>query len=211
MNGPEAGGVVQDSDIQDRDAQDRDIQDGDAREPDASALIAELRGGVTPERAQEVFDSLPAVAEGEIRGRWRGSVAPTGHPMDGPLVASGWYGKQFDDDEHVHPLLFGTPGSFFAVNPGKVPMGLLDQYGDKLPSTLPPGGKASFRLLQTRRHRARLRLISHRGTVSAAMVYDDLPIIDHFRWLGDALLGSMDQRGARRPLFFLLERDPSGS
>lgn len=59
----------------------------------------------------------------------------------------------------------------------------------------------------TRKPRARLRDVEHRGVVSAAMVYDHLPIIDHFRAVDDdTLLGVMDMRGAP-PYFFILSRD----
>ena len=46
------------------------------------------------------------------------------------------------------------------------------------------------------------------GTSGAAMVYDDIPVIDHFRRLDDTtLLGAMDQRGSDQTYFFLLEKD----
>lgn len=128
--------------------------------------------------------------------------------MDGLLDVSGWYGKEFADADHVHPLLFGSPGRLYAVNPKLMPLGTLNRLGNRFPRWLPPGGRAAFRLARTRRHRARLREVSYRGAVSAAMVYDDLPIIDHFRMIdADTLLGAMDQRGADRPYFFLLQRD----
>lgn len=171
-----------------------------------SLTAGALRAGLSRETACELFDALPSVALDEMTGRWRGSEVPTGHPMDGLLAMSGWYGKQFDDVDHVHPLLFGTPGSLYPVNPKAVPIGVLNRVGPSVPRISVPD--IAFRALRTRRHRARLRTVEYRGVSSAAMVYDDLPIIDHFRRLGpDALLGSMDLRGSDRPYFFLLERD----
>ena len=42
------------------------------------------------------------------------------------------------------------------------------------------------------------------------MIYDQLPINDVFRRLGDeTVLGAMDFRGSRRPYFFVLRRDES--
>ncbi len=62
-------------------------------------------------------------------------------------------------------------------------------------------------LLRTSRPRARLRLMSHRGVVSATMVYDHLPINDVFRRLdGETLIGLMDMRGFSAPFFFQLRR-----
>ena len=34
-------------------------------------------------------------------GTWHGAEMPTGHPLDGLLAASGWWGKQFVDGETV--------------------------------------------------------------------------------------------------------------
>ncbi len=61
--------------------------------------------------------------------------------------------------------------------------------------------------LRTSKHRARLRSVEHRGVVTAAMVYDHLPIIDFFRRVdADTLLGVMDLRGSA-PYYFVLTRD----
>lgn len=176
--------------------------------------VAGLQAGLDSAAAAELFDSLPPVTVDQVFGRWHGSEVPTGHPMDGLLAVSGWYGKEFADADHVHPLLFGTPGSLYAVNPKLMPLGTLNRLGARFPRWLPPGGTAAFRLLRTRKHRARLREVEFRGAVSTAMVYDDLPIIDHFRRLDEnTLLGAMDLRDSPRPYFFLLQRDhpPAGS
>ncbi len=52
-------------------------------------------------------------------GTWHGAELPTGHPLDGLLTASGWWGKQFVDAETVHPLLFPTADgtALWALNP----------------------------------------------------------------------------------------------
>ena len=63
-------------------------------------------------------------------------------------------------------------------------------------------------LLQTRRSRARLRMIEYRGKTTAAMLYDDLPINDVFRKLDDDnVLGIMDLKGMAQPFFFRLHRE----
>ncbi|MEU5877120.1 DUF4334 domain-containing protein [Spirillospora sp. NPDC047279] len=54
---------------------------------------------------------------------------------------------------------------------------------------------------------ARLRQVAFRGTVSAAMVYDSQPIIDHFRRVtDDVVLGAMDAKGQGATLYFHLTR-----
>ena len=52
-----------------------------------------------------------------------------------------------------------------------------------------------------------LRRVEFRGEVSAAMIYDRRPIIDHFRWIDDdAVMGIMDEKG-KIEVYFYLERE----
>ncbi|WP_408898904.1 DUF4334 domain-containing protein [Nocardioides sp. R1-1] len=158
--------------------------------------------------ALALFDSLPAVRAEAVTGRWHGRELATGHPMDGLLEASGWYGKQFDSVDEVHPLLFRAPsGAIVSVDPRRIPFGMVD----RIPSGVVARGRqlmgAALPVLRTRRPRARLRNVEYRGVVTAGMSYDHLPIIDLFRRVDDdTLLGCMDLRGAP-PYFFVLERD----
>lgn len=174
----------------------------------ATTRLAALEPACSAEDAMALFDSLSAVRPEELTGRYHGRELATGHPMDGRLAASGWYGKQFDDVDHVHPLLFGDRESgLFAVEPRKVPLGAVA----KVSPALVEKGQAALAVLKpvlrTKKHRARLRAVEHRGVVTAGMVYDHLPIIDLFRRVDDTtLLGVMDLRGAP-PYFFILERD----
>jgi hypothetical protein len=174
----------------------------------ATAELAALERGTDPETALAFFDSLPAVACEEIKGRYRGRELVTGHPMDGLLEASGWYGKQFDDVDHVHPLLFRSRGGeIFAVEPRKVPLGIVP----RVPAAVVARSRAAVGVLKpairTSKHRARLRAVEYRGVVSAAMVYDHLPTIDVFRRVdADTLLGVMDLRGSA-PYVFVLTQD----
>lgn len=175
---------------------------------DTLSRLAELEQGCRTAEALAYFDELPTVASAEITGRWRGRELATGHPMDGRLAASGWYGKQFDDTESVHPLLFRAGDKIFAVDPRKLPLGIADRMptaaidvGHKLLGLAEPA-------IRTTKPRARLRDLEYRGKVGAAMIYDHLPIIDVFRRVDDdTLLGVMDQRGVEQPYFFVLTRD----
>ena len=170
----------------------------------------------TPE-ATEFFDAAAAVEPEFMLGTWHGDEMPTDHPLDGMLAASGWWGKQFVDTETVHPLLFPKDGgtALWALNPMLAFGGL--GLATKIPlvrnlslvqpiSTLRPA-------LQTRAPKARLRTTRYRGVDSATMIYDNLPINDVFRRVPgtavDTLIGAMDYRGAKRPYFFVLQRDDS--
>lgn len=54
---------------------------------------------------------------------------------------------------------------------------------------------------------ASLKTMSFHGVASAAMVYDDQPIVDHFRRIDDRrIMGAMTTQGDDRIYFFELER-----
>ncbi len=158
------------------------------------------------EAAKKVFDELEPVGLEFMYGQWYGWECLTGHPMEGMLEASGWYGKWFESAEHVHPLLLWNSGkrSLYAVNPGLVfvftrlhlPKGII-----KLMSSF------AKPFVQTRRSRARLRMMEFRGKVSATMCYDQLPIHDVFRKVDEqTVMGWMDNKADQQPYFFFLRK-----
>ncbi|MCZ2861087.1 DUF4334 domain-containing protein [Blastococcus sp. VKM Ac-2987] len=172
-------------------------------------LSARAAAGISRDEALALFDVAPPVAVDGMAGRWRGSGLPTGSPLDGLLEAYGWWGKEFVDAETVHPLLFGTRSGPRPVDPAFVPVGVLRDLPGLAHSR---AARAVFHvarpLLTTTRPRARLRAVEHRGVVTAAMVYDALPVIDVFRRVdGRTVLGLMDLRGLPDPFFFLLRRE----
>jgi hypothetical protein len=178
-----------------------------------TAFSGALPAGVTtPDEALALFDGLAPVPLAFMIGTWRGAEFPSGHPLDGLLAASGWYGKQLIDAETVHPLLFYTAdrAQAFALDPGKLPVSLPHLVRLPLPRTahLHRLVLAARPLLQTHQPKARLRMTEYRGRLSATMIYDDLPIHDVFRQVdADTVLGAMDMRGLAQPYFFLLRRD----
>jgi hypothetical protein len=165
------------------------------------------RRSATTEEVLALFDTLPPMPADEMLGRWTGYEISTDHPMDGLLDPSGWYGKAFLDAETVHPLLLwnGRRNGVFSLHavwaramwPGlpRTPLlGALLRLARPLVGTTNPS--------------ARLREVRYRGVVTAAMAYDDLPIIDVFRKVDDGtVLGLMDRRGDARPYAFVLQRD----
>lgn len=148
----------------------------------------------------------------DMLGHWCGGGMPTGHPMDGLLEAYGWFGKSFVDADTVHPLLFGSSIEHaVALDPRWIPI----EQTWRLRFAHNDLARWSFRalrpLLRTSRPRARLRMLEHRGVVSATMVYDHLPINDVFRWIdSETRLGLMDMRGFSQPFFFVLRRVAPG-
>ena len=180
----------------------------------ARSWVDAHREGASSGDALAFFDRLPPVSPEGMLGRWRGSGLPTGSPLDGLLESYGWYGKEFLDEENVHPLLFtDRNGQPRPVDPGLLPVGVLRDYAGFLDvwpvrrvfSVIRPA-------LYTRRPKARLRSVEHRGVVTAAMVYDALPIIDVFRRVSDDVrLGAMDMRGLPSPFLFVLHRDSSSA
>jgi hypothetical protein len=171
--------------------------------------MAALPACASAAEALALFDALEPVDTAFLHGEWQGAGFASGHPLDGALEAFGWRGKRFDSDEAVHPLLFGPPRRPFALRPRAVlpflPLVLRFPVLRSPPLAAP--ARIGLRLLATHRPRARLRMLLHRGRVSAAMVYDDVPIQDLFRRVDDdTVLGLMDLRGMERPFFFLLRR-----
>ncbi len=156
----------------------------------SEGLVWEImeHGVKNTDAACRLFDALDPIDPTEMIGTWKGSELPSGHPMDGWLEKTGWYGKAFHSAEHVDPLLFKSPfGKPFPLHP------------------FPPA--LIVNLLNDARGAARLRKMEWRGKTSAVMIYDQLPIQDHFRKVNDdVLMGMMDCKGMNRPYFFLLAR-----
>lgn len=175
-----------------------------------SSRLAGLEPSCTVGEALALFDTLPSVRAEEITGPWAGRELSTGHRLDGALAASGWHGKRFDSPEEVFPLIFSTThGRTFAAEPRRMPLGLTGRLPLSTLTRLRPLLTALKPALRTRRPRARLRNLEYRGVVTAAMVYDHLPIIDVFRRVDEVtLLGVMDWRHEPQPYFFVLAKEP---
>lgn len=179
--------------------------------PEATLIRRDIldNGKGTIEQALELFDSLEPVEIEFMIGRWHGHEITTGHPQDGVLEATRWYGKEFEDAETVHPLLHQTGnGRLFRVKPRPSLVYASLRWPILKSKSLRPLSLLITRLLKTKHSQARARMIEYRGKVSATMVYDFLPINDHFRMIDDnSVLGMMDFKGLENPFPFVLERD----
>ncbi|HYF20593.1 MAG TPA: DUF4334 domain-containing protein [Ramlibacter sp.] len=158
------------------------------------------------------FDGLPPIECERLLGSWSGQGFASGHPLDGALEAIGWHGKRFDSVEAVHPLVFnGWDGSLVPLSARPLMPGLWLVLRWPWLKRTPLLRVARFALpaVRTSRAQARLRMLRHRGVLTAAMVYDHVPIIDVFRRVDDErVLGLMDLKGMREPFFFQLRREP---
>lgn len=146
---------------------------------------------MTPEQAFELFDSLEPVTMEELVkvGTWRGAEIITGHPMDGLLTAASWYGKKFEADGGIHPLLFkGANGKIYSGDVAKFPLKAFISFPRPLIKILffffSP-------LIHTKKACTQYWNVEYRGKRTAAMVYDKLPIVEIFvRIDSNTLLGA---------------------
>ncbi|KAL5001036.1 hypothetical protein BDV10DRAFT_25826 [Aspergillus recurvatus] len=146
---------------------------------------------VTPLAATTLFNSLPPLPSSDLLGSWHGTCALTNHPGIAALKAARWIGKDFHSAEDVDPII---------------------SLGPSMP--YPPDHKASEekregRVVNSFMGKARMREVKYNNVVSAAMVYNDKPIIDYFRRVDErTVMGVMDAAGAAEdhPLYFVLER-----
>ncbi|MEM9510600.1 MAG: DUF4334 domain-containing protein [Cyanobacteria bacterium P01_E01_bin.35] len=157
--------------------------------------------------ALELFDQLDTVGLEFMIGRWQGSGFNSNHQMDGLLETIGWYGKEFVDQDLVHPLLFADGNEIFKVDPNPV----ITEIGLGLSilqhKSLQPLYQGMSKMLKTEKSKARIRMMEYRDHLSATMIYDYLPIHDVFRKIDDnTVFGLMDWKGMSQPFFFILKR-----
>ncbi len=155
------------------------------------------------------FDSLQPVSVEELIGLWKGSEVPSGHPFDGVLENLEWYGKRFRADMRADALLFKkSVNRLVPIDPSAIPLNLAFRF-HRLGRTKAAKNLFSHLLkhLRARGPVASIRTMGFRGKVSAAMVYDSKPIIDHFRRIdAERVLGVMTIQGHHGHFFFQLER-----
>lgn len=122
------------------------------------------------------FDQLPEITKEEILGEWKGGYITSGSIIDWSLKDYGVWGWI---GKHYH-------------SEDKVKALMHQFFGFEF--NIPIIGQA------------RIREIRFRGKVSAGMIYNYLPIIDHFRRVDDTtLMGAMDLKG-KLVLYFYLYR-----
>lgn len=140
-------------------------------------------GPLDPDELDAVWADLDVVESSAILGSWRGFAFPTGHPIGKRLTKTRWYGKRFDALHDAKPLICRAEDGSL--------------YSDT------KSGKGEAGLWQ----------VEFRGEVTATMVYDGMPVLDHFKRVDDnTLMGIMNGKPDLvlvdgRHFYFGLERD----
>lgn len=131
-----------------------------------------------------LWADLAPVSVDEVLGAWRGGDFATGHLASSVLEQVRWHGKRFDSAMDAKPLVCrGEDGELFSH---------LKAGG---------GGEAS------------LWPVEFRGETTASMVYDKMPVVDHFKAVDDdTLMGIMNGKleaafGVADLYYFWLERE----
>lgn len=131
--------------------------------------VADFRGRAQSQEISDPADldaiwaALPAVTIDEVIGDWAGGELPSGHPLDGQLGTVGWHGKWLRGRYDVAPMVCRNADG-------------------ELYSNLEVGKGA-----------ASLWNVEFRGEVTASMVYDGQPVIDHFKRVDEnTLMGIMN-------------------
>ncbi|MGW1870628.1 DUF4334 domain-containing protein [Streptomyces mauvecolor] len=127
-----------------------------------------------------LWAALETVRPEEILGTWKGSGIATGHRVESLLAQARWYGKTFHSVSRAEPLIYR------------------DEQG------------ALFSNAELAKGEASLWMVEFRGELTATMVYDGQPVLDHFKRVdGDTLLGVMNGKNVLdegRQFCFILER-----
>jgi hypothetical protein len=137
---------------------------------------------LTETEVEEVFNQLPAVSPEAMIGKWTGGSFNTGHPTHKQLEDYKWAGKDFHSINEVDPIM------------------LWDDQGNRTRYT--EFGTARVRTeidCQTfcvkRSSMLQIREVKFRGVVTAAMIYDKIPIIDYFHHVSEGVvMGAMDNK-----------------
>lgn len=134
-----------------------------------------------PAELDAIWAALPTVTIDEILGDWRGGELPSGHAMDGQLEKVRWHGKSFRNRYDVAPMV------------------CRNDDGELYSNTEIGKGEAS------------LWPVDFRGEVTASMVYDGQPVIDHFKRVDErTLMGIMNGKTSLvrdKHFYFYLQRD----
>ncbi|KIZ16991.1 DUF4334 domain-containing protein [Streptomyces natalensis] len=150
---------------------------------EARTRFSELRkqeGQVSAAELDEIWAALDTVRPEEILGEWKGSEFHTGHPLNGQHAQVGWYGKTFVSVRDAKPAICRSESGELYSN------------------------------IELGKGEASLWSVEFRGEVTAAMIYDGMPALDHLKRVDDTTLMAI-MNGKEVPedgpfFYFTLER-----
>lgn len=167
-----------------------------------------INTGTTIAQALAIFEQLEPIDLHRVIGQWCSIPLPTGHPIDELAEPFGWYGKLFFDPEHVYPLLFRHQERLISIDPRWLPLSWIGRR--KLPAkqVLVAMAKRTQFIVASAESHARLRMLHHRGKLSASIIYDHRPIIVTLRQVTETtLMGLMEIKDVDIPFFCVMYRD----
>ncbi|MGN5238014.1 MULTISPECIES: DUF4334 domain-containing protein [unclassified Rhodococcus (in: high G+C Gram-positive bacteria)] len=154
---------------------------------DVVSELAALRARtdrIDPRELDTLWERLePARIDDLVGYRWKGFSFDTGHRTHHMLGGARWYGKSFVSVSEVQPLVCRDDDG--------------ELFSDK----------------KTGRGEASMWDVVFRGEVTATMVYDGMPVFDHFKKVdNDTVIGVMNGKGglvfdSGEHYWFGLERD----
>jgi hypothetical protein len=155
----------------------------------------------------ELFRRLPLFEPRELVGLWKGRGIPARHPFDGVLENLGRFGKRFTPDAGGR-CCFAHASDAWSPSIQSGPLGLALRFHG-LGRTRVARNLFSYlqRRLRARGPVASIKTMVFGGVESAAMVYDNQPVVDHFRRIDPySVMGAMTISGDERIYFFELEQ-----
>jgi Zn-dependent alcohol dehydrogenase len=142
------------------------------------------------DRFQDIIDSDRATTLDELDELYDGAEAVEIHDVLGEW-AGGIFGLGHPVEAQLQTIRWA--GKSFAGPDDVAPIVCFDAAGERFVNHTFGG--------------ASLKMTDYRGAATAEMVYDDLPMADHFRRVSDTILiGAMEAKGQKRPGYFYLTR-----
>ncbi|NLU81201.1 DUF4334 domain-containing protein [Rhodococcus sp. HNM0569] len=143
--------------------------------------LTRATGHVDPRELDAVWAGLKPAHLEQLTGLWKGGAFDTGHRAGALLDTLRWYGKRFDGPRDVDPLVCVGEDGQLVSN------------------------------LEAGKGRATLWNVEFRGETTATMVYDGMPVFDHFKRVDDdTVMGIMNGKGIAlddgEHFYFWLER-----
>lgn len=152
---------------------------------------------ISPTEVKAYFDGRPPVRPSFMLGEWQGLAVLTGNKLVEVLHSVKWAGKNFYGVDQVEPMVCLDDNGCRFCNP--------NWGGARVRCPLFP--------LYYQRLIVKIREFKYNDTVSAAMVYNQRPVIDHFRYVDEntviGVMESLDHDKSSQDedrLYFTLER-----